>query len=47
MGGSVLDGSVLGQHLSAVKDIALTRILLGQGVYSSWMVFAAGQASAT
>ena len=39
---SVYDGAAFGQHLFSIRNIALTRILLDQGVYVAMMVFAAG-----
>ena len=40
--GSVYDGAALGKELFGIKNIALTRILLDQGVYISMLVFASG-----
>jgi hypothetical protein len=39
---SVYDGAAFGQHLFAIKNIALTRILLDMGVYVTLLVFSAG-----
>ena len=39
---SVYDALGTSQHLTSISTIALTRILLDQGVYVSMMVFAAG-----
>ncbi len=39
---SVYDGAAFGQHLLAIKNVALTRILLDQGIYVGMIVFAAG-----
>jgi hypothetical protein len=39
---SVYDGTAFGQHLFAIKNVALTRVLLDQGVYVTLIVFAAG-----
>jgi len=39
---SVYDGRAFAQHLFAIKNVALTRILMDQGIYVSMLVFAAG-----
>ena len=39
---SVYDGAAFGRHLFMIKNIALTRVLLDQGVYVTMIVFAAG-----
>jgi hypothetical protein len=39
---SIYDGAAFGQHLFSIRNIALTRILLDQGVYVTTIVFAAG-----
>ncbi|MFN8486250.1 MAG: hypothetical protein U0350_01580 [Caldilineaceae bacterium] len=39
---SVYDGAAFGQHLFAIKAIALTRVLLDQGVYVTLVIFAVG-----
>lgn len=39
---SVYDGEALARHLFGISNIALTRILLDQGIYVAMMIFAAG-----
>lgn len=39
---SVYDGASFATHLFEIRNVALTRILLDQGIYISMMVFAAG-----
>jgi uncharacterized membrane protein YeaQ/YmgE (transglycosylase-associated protein family) len=39
---SVYDGRGFAQHLFDIKNVALTRILMDQGIYVSMLVFAAG-----
>ena len=39
---SVYDGNAFAQHLSDIRYVAFTRILLDQGIYISMMIFAAG-----
>lgn len=39
---SPYDGEAFARHLFRIADIALTRILLDQGIYVAMLVFAAG-----
>ena len=39
---SIYDGRGFAQHLFDIKNVALTRILMDQGIYVSMLVFAAG-----
>jgi hypothetical protein len=39
---SMYDGQALAQHLFDIRHIALTRILMDQGIYASMLIFAAG-----